>query len=78
LTIQIYQEICDSVFNDNKMTEHIMQQDLFDNHKSELIKSIIEIYLNLRFFHEAKCATDVRQKEYVRHKYKKLIHFKHQ
>jgi len=78
LTIQIYQEICDSVFNDSKMTEHIMQQDLFDNHKSELIKSIIEIYLNLRLFHEAKCATDVRQKEYVRHKYKKLIHFKHQ
>jgi len=55
-----------------------IQQDLFDNHKSELIKSIIEIYLNLRLFHETKCATDVRQKEYIRHKYKKLIHFKHQ
>jgi len=37
----------------------IMQQDLFDNYKSELIKSIIEIYLNLRLFHEAKCATDM-------------------
>ncbi|KYN29051.1 THAP domain-containing protein 9, partial [Trachymyrmex cornetzi] len=78
LTIQIYQEICDSVFNDSKITEHIMQQDLFDNHKSELIKSIIEIYLNLRLFHEAKCTTNVGRKEYVRHKYKKLIHFKHQ
>jgi len=49
LTMQIYQEICDSVFNNSKMTEHIMQQNLFD--KSELIKSIIEIYLNLRLFH---------------------------
>jgi len=37
----------------------IMQQDLFDNHKSKLIKSIIEIYLNLRLFHEAKHATDM-------------------
>jgi len=54
LKIQIYREICDSVFNDNKMTEHIMQQD-FDNHKNELIKSN-EIYLNLCLFHEAKCA----------------------
>jgi len=34
----------------------IMQQDLFDNHKNELIKSIIEIYLNLRLFHETKRA----------------------
>jgi len=34
------------------MTEHIMQQDLIDNHKTELIKSIIEIYINLRLFRE--------------------------
>jgi len=36
---------------------------LFDNHKSELIKSIIEIYLNLRLFHEAKRAIDMGRKE---------------
>ena len=60
-----------------------MQQDLFDNHKNELIKSIIEIYLNLCLFHEAKCtingdlvSRNVGRKKYVRHKYKKLIHFK--
>jgi len=39
----------------------IMQQDLFDNHKSELIKSIIEIYLNLRLFHEARYRYDEKK-----------------
>jgi len=56
----------------------IIQQDLFDNHKSKLIKSIIEIYLNLRLFHEAKHRYGTKRKNVRHNKYKKLIHFKHQ
>lgn len=65
VTIKVFNEVCYSVFNDNAMTEHILQQDVFDNHKTELIKSIITIYINLRLFHEAKCASESTHKEYI-------------
>jgi len=55
----------------------IMQQDLFDNHKNEFIKNIIEIYLNLCLFLEVKRRYETKSKN-VKHKYKKLIYFKHQ
>ncbi|KYM84283.1 hypothetical protein ALC53_05376 [Atta colombica] len=50
--------IAHSVFNDSAMSEHIMHQNIFDNHKTELIKSIIVIYVNLRLFHKAKCVNN--------------------
>lgn len=78
LVMKSFQTVCHLVFNDNKMTEHIMQQDIFNNHKTELIQSIIKIYINLRLFHEGKSATDIKQKDFIRQKYSKLIHFKHQ
>ena len=60
------------------MTEHIMQQHFLNNHKTELIKSIITTYINLRLFHEGKCATLAKQNDYIRQQFSKLIHFKHQ
>lgn len=78
LITKVFNEICHSVFNNSTMIEHILQQDIFDNHRTELIKSIITIYINLRLFHEAKCATDFIHKKYIRRKFTKLIHFNHQ
>lgn len=78
LITKVFNEVCHSVFNNNTMIEHILQQDIFDNHRTELIKSIITIYINLRLFHEAKCATDLIQKKYIRSKFTKLIHFNHE
>ncbi|CAL1682573.1 unnamed protein product [Lasius platythorax] len=66
------------VFNDNIMTEHIKNQGIIDNHKTQLIKSIIKTYVVLRLFHEGKRATDVNRNEYIRHKFSKLILFKNQ
>ncbi|KAL0111258.1 hypothetical protein PUN28_012865 [Cardiocondyla obscurior] len=66
LIMTIFNDICHEVFNNNAMTEYILQQDLFDNHKIELIKRIISIYVNIRLFHEAKCATDFIHNEYIR------------
>lgn len=63
-------------FNSNLMDEHILQQDIFDNHRSQLAKYIIEIFLNIRFYHETK--TRNQKEENIRQKYTKLVLFKNQ
>lgn len=78
LVIKTFQIVCHLVFNDNKMTKHIMTQDILNNHKNELIQTIIKIYINLRLFHEGKNISDTKQTDFIRQKYSKLIHFKHQ
>jgi len=60
------------------MTEYIIKQDALNNHKTELIQTIAKICINLRLFHEEKSASNIKQKEFNRQKYSKLIHFKHQ
>nr|XP_012215879.1 PREDICTED: uncharacterized protein LOC105668213 isoform X2 [Linepithema humile] len=37
----------------NVMDNHILSQDILDNHRSQLCKNIIELYLNIRLFYEA-------------------------
>lgn len=76
LITKVFNEVCHTVFNNSTMIEHILQQHIFNNHRTELIKSIITIYINLRLFHEAKCATEFIHKKYIRRKFTKLIHFK--
>jgi hypothetical protein len=58
------------------ISEHISEQEFLDNHKTELVK-IAEIYIKIRLFHEGKCITHRNQYEYIRHKYSKMIQFKH-
>jgi len=60
------------------MTEHIKNQGILDNHRTQLIKAIITKYIFIRLFHEGKRATDINKNEYIRHKYAKLILFKNQ
>ena len=57
------------------MLEHKSEQEFLNNHKTELIKTIAEIYIQIRLFHEGKCITQKHQN--IRHKYSKMIHFKH-
>lgn len=63
-------------FNNNTMNEHILSQETFDNHRSQLCKYIIELYINIRLFDKAK---KMSQKDnYLRAKYTKLILFNNQ
>lgn len=67
-----------NVFNDNIMNDHIQKQAILNNHKVLLIKEIIGTYIQLRLYHEAKCASAIKKDENIRHKYTKLILFRHQ
>jgi len=78
LIAKTFKTVCHSVFNDIEMTEHIMQQEILNDHKTALIKNIILTYINIRLFHEGKCATLCEQKDFIRHKFLKLIYFKYQ
>lgn len=66
----------ESPFNNVKMNDHILSQDIMDNHKSQLTKLIINIFLKIRLFHEAKISSE--KIENIRQKYTKLILFKNQ
>lgn len=63
-------------FDTAEMNNHILSQDLLDNHRIQLCKLIIDLYINVRFFHEAKQMS--AKDEYIRQKYTKLILFKGQ
>jgi hypothetical protein len=63
-------------FDNTEMDNHVMSQDILNNHRVLLCKLIIEFYLKVRFFHEA--STMSAKDEYIRQKYTKLILFKGQ
>jgi hypothetical protein len=61
-------------FSSEAMIGHIMSQDIFDNHRVQLCKNIINLYLKVRLHHEARELS--RKDSYIRQKYTKLIPFK--
>lgn len=63
-------------FDNITMNNHIMQQEFLDNHRTQLCKYIIELYLNTRLHYEAKKMSE--KDVFVRQKYTKLILFKNQ
>lgn len=63
-------------FDNDSMQTHIMSQDILDNHRTQLCKLIIMLYLNIRLFAEAKRMSE--KTEYLQSKYTKLILFKNQ
>lgn len=75
VTNQICQKI-GIMFDNKEMNEHVLLQNFSDNHRHQLCKWIIEVYLNTRFFYEAK-KLSVKD-NYVRQKYNKLILFYNQ
>lgn len=78
LMTKVFRSVHEKVFIHTSMTDHIMEQNVFDNHKVVLIKKIINVYIQLRLFYEGKLATNAEREEYVRHKFHKIVHFKHQ
>lgn len=66
----------DDPFSGTEMQTHILSQDIFNNHRIQLIKLIIETFLNIRLYHEAK--EHSAKNENIRQKYTKLILFKNQ
>jgi len=40
-------------FDNKHMNEHVLSQNVLDNHRTQLCKWIIELYLNTRLFYEA-------------------------
>lgn len=41
-------------FDNNVMNEHVLTRDIFDNHRYQLSKNVIDIYLKVRMHAEAK------------------------
>ncbi|KAF2885084.1 hypothetical protein ILUMI_21087 [Ignelater luminosus] len=64
-----------NVFDSDVLIDHIKSQDILDNHRVQLIKAVINIYVEIRLHYEAKISNE--KSEYLRHKYTKLIHFYH-
>jgi hypothetical protein len=77
LTIKTLNEIStdNTIFNSYKMKQHILNQDPFNNHRSQLIKFIIEPYILLRLNHIAKMHSLSMAGKNVRHKYTKIFFF---
>jgi len=71
-------EVCldSSLFYSIEMKNHILNQDPFDNHRSQLLKLIIDYYITLRLNHFAKMHTLSITSKYIRQNYTKLILFK--
>lgn len=73
---KIFQLVNTIVFNKKEIFDHISEQDIFYNHRTQLIRLVIKKYLQVRIHHTNK---QVNEKDnYIRHKYTKLILFKNQ
>lgn len=58
------------------LNDHILDQDPLNNHLLQLVDIILKLYFTIRIHHKNKTLNEV--KERIRHKYSKLILFKHQ
>lgn len=67
-----------SIFNTQIMLNHILTQDIFDNHRTQLIKLIIEYYITLRMHHYVKQHSQATTGKNIRRNNTKLILFKNQ
>lgn len=67
-----------TIFNSTPMKDHLFNQDVFDNHRSQLLRLIIDYYITLRLHHFGKMHTLSITGKNVRRNYTKLILFKNQ
>lgn len=63
-------------FDNDIMNNHILSQGILDNHRTQLCKYIISLYLNAKLYDKGKQISE--KKEYVLAKFTKLIQFKNQ
>ncbi len=57
---------------------HMFETTVDDNHLHYLVKMASSIYCTIRMHHLAKRETEKLKKDFVRHKFTKLVHFHHQ
>lgn len=57
------------------MTDHILEQEVIDNHKTLLISAVIDLYINVRMHHEGKRFCVTLKSTRVRSKNSKLTLF---
>jgi len=67
-----------SIFNSDTIIDHIKNQNIFDNHRNQLIKLITEYYTRLRLHHFSRMHTLNIKGNNIRRKFSKLILFKNQ
>lgn len=61
------------------MQEHILNQDILDNHKIQLVRLIARFFLECRLHHEAKKVSEtLNNSSRIRHKLTKLVLFNNQ
>jgi len=70
---KIFQLVNTIVFNTKEIFDHISEQDIFSNHRTQLIRLIIKQYLKVRIHYTNKQVSE--KDNYIRHKYTKLILF---
>lgn len=80
LCIKSLNEVClkTSIFNSDTMSNHILNQDIFNNHRSQLIKLIIWHYIKIRLHHFAKMHTLSISDKSIHQKCTKLILFRNE
>jgi len=78
LTIKTLNEISldNSILNYDEMKQHIYHQDPLDNHRSQLMKLIIEHYISLRLNHIARMHSIQMTGKNVRRNLTKVVLFK--
>lgn len=59
----------------SNLMNHILDQPPMENHRTDLIKSIVFEYLTIRFHHSSKLKTEMLKKNYNRKVNTKMIHF---
>lgn len=64
-----------SIFHKQTMMDHILTRDIFDNHRTQLIKLTLEYYIELRMHHYVKLHTQQITGKNIRRNYTKLIFF---
>lgn len=58
--------------------EHVMENDVMDNHKYDIIKTIVELYLKVKLYYFSKEFTRKTHVTYVRKDLTKTILFNRQ
>lgn len=64
-----------SIFNSDTMIDHIKNQNIFDNHRSQIMKLITEYYTILRLHHFSKMHTLNIKGKNIRRQFKKLYYY---
>ena len=77
LVNKIISKIAGLPFANEIMTKHVLAaRDIFDNHRIQLVKLVVTLYVEIRLFHE--CRKSNMPKDYIRHQLSKFILFKNQ